>query len=135
MSKQKNKRKHISFKTKLAAALRELFKIPYEHAKLLHEDQILSLVQYDHNVLHAIEVNDHHSNLTPILIAPHREKSKKDTSTVAKVKRIEERWEAFLRGLKSDRPTIKSSRWPKGRKLRSRATISKGARVWKGKTT
>jgi hypothetical protein len=81
------KRKSISDRTKLAATIRELFQIPYEHAKLIHEDQIISLVHYDHGILHAVEPIDEHWNLTPKLIADHRKKSKVDTGIAAKSKR------------------------------------------------
>jgi len=98
------KRAHISLKTKLAATLRELQHlraqwnvayggtpeedIPYNDAKLMSADQVVSLFHFDHNVLHAININDEHWNLTPRLIAEHREKSKRDTAIVAKSKRI-----------------------------------------------
>lgn len=82
-------RRHISWKTKYAACLRELLEIPYEHAKLMHEDQVISLGRVDHGILHAVEPIDDHWNLTPRPLKEHAEKSRRDTGIVAKVKRIE----------------------------------------------
>lgn len=87
-----SKRAHISFKTKYAAALRLVGDIPYLHAKLMHEDQIISLFSVDHGILHAIDPIDEHWNLTPTLRGPHKEKSRKDTGIVAKVKRQREKF-------------------------------------------
>lgn len=91
-----NRRAHISFKTLYASALRIVGEIPYDHAKLMHEDQIISLFSPDHGILHAIEPIDEHWNLTPTFRGPHKEKSRKDTRIVAKVKRTEEKHQAFL---------------------------------------
>lgn len=82
-------RKHISLKTKLAAALLALGDIPYDDAKQMTADQIVSLYQFDHGILHAIDPIDEPWNLTPRLIAPHRAKSRRDMSAVAKVRRLE----------------------------------------------
>jgi len=56
----------------LAAALREIAGIPVEHAKLMSAEQVVSLFQFDHTILHAHGGADEHWNLTPMLIAPHR---------------------------------------------------------------
>jgi hypothetical protein len=115
------RRKHLTLKTKLASAIRELFKIDYEHAKLMTEDQILSLAQYDHGILHGIEVVDEHWNYTPRMILPHREKSRRDTAIVAKAKRIDRKWEGFMAAVSEGRkPPKHASAWPKGRKMQSR---------------
>jgi hypothetical protein len=90
-------RKNIPLVTKLAAALLMLNPEDREHAKSMTAAQYLSLFQWDHAVLHAIEVNDHFTNLTPILIVPHRGKSRKDTSIVAKTKRLEAEQKEFRR--------------------------------------
>ena len=89
------KRKHLSLRTKLASALLALGDVPYKDAKQLSEDQVLSLYQWDHGQLAALDGPDVFWNLTPRLIAPHREKSRKDTSIVAKVRRVESRWQDF----------------------------------------
>ena len=82
------KREHIGLKTKLASALLTLGHVDYAHAKGMTADQIISLYAWDHGILHAIEPNDSFWNLTPRLIAEHREKSKRDTAIVAKSKRL-----------------------------------------------
>src|SRR5215831_2063644 len=106
------KRKHISDRTKLAAALARpcpwcgYCDVPYVHAKLMHEDQIISLYQFDHNVMHLMSRKDflihiftglclpdvdHFSNLAPMLIAAHREKTKTDIKQIRKGDRIRKR--------------------------------------------
>lgn len=115
-------RKHISLKTKLAAALSALF-FTHDEAKALSEDQILSLVVWDHDPIpHAHGGPDTHFNLVPRLIAGHREKTAKvDVPMIAKVKRISKDHEAFRQRLlmpRDERPP-KPSRWGK-RPMRSR---------------
>lgn len=114
-------RAHISNKTMLASALLALGHVPYAHAKLMTEDQIISLYQWDHNVLHAIEIINEFWNLTPKLIMEHRRKSAKDKGIIAKSDRILEREQEFRRRLLAknagEQPSRKS-RWPK-RRLRS----------------
>jgi hypothetical protein len=83
-----SKRAHISLKVKLASALLALGHVPYRDAYLMTEDQIISLYHFDHNILHGIEAEDRFWNLSPMLIAAHREKSKRDTAIVAKSKRL-----------------------------------------------
>lgn len=81
-------RKHIPYPQLLAAALRELLGIPYEHAKLMSAEQVISLGHRDHGILHAIEPIDEHWNITWRPIMEHREKSRNDTAVVAKSNRI-----------------------------------------------
>ena len=82
-------RKKISDKTKLAAALLTLGDVPYEDAKQMTADQIVSLYQFDHfPILHGIEAIDEPWNLVPRLIIPHRKKSGIDKGIIAKVGRI-----------------------------------------------
>lgn len=93
-------RKHISWKTKCAAVLiapcrncgYALFL--YDDAKKLTEDQLLSLLHWDHNILHESnhEDRDKYWNLTPMLIKDHREKTKTDAAIVAKSRRIRNKW-------------------------------------------
>jgi|SRR5262245_22421541 len=90
------KRKRISDRTKLAATLLALHDVPYEHAKLMSEDQIISLYHWDHNALHAFEGGDEFWNLTPMLIAAHRQKTKLDAAKIAKSKRIRAKAAAAL---------------------------------------
>jgi len=108
-------RKDPPLREKLAAALRELFQIPHEHAKQMSAEQIMSLVQFDHNEYHAHDGSDEHWNLTPMLILPHREKTKTDIKVIRKVDRISEAQAEFQRRLmtpRDERPA-KRSRWPK----------------------
>ena len=83
------KRKHISLKTKLAACVCQLF-LTHDEALALSEDQVLSLVVFDHwPVPHAEGGADEHHNLTARLIADHREKTRKvDVPGIAKRKRV-----------------------------------------------
>jgi len=74
--------------TKLASALLALGHVRYEDAKLMTQDQIISLYQFDHGILHAIDPINEFWNLTPMLVKDHREKSRRDTSIIAKVKRL-----------------------------------------------
>lgn len=86
-----SKRKHISWKTKCAAALLEAWEdFPYDEAKRLTEDQFLSLFHFDHNILHETEHEDRDQfwNLRPMFIKAHREKTKQDAKVIAKSKRI-----------------------------------------------
>jgi hypothetical protein len=97
------KRKHISWKTKCAAAIldgmlmRERYRLHpgrwYDDAKLMTEDQFLSLFNFDHSILHSSEDEDCDKfwNLAPMLILDHREKTKTDAKIVAKSKRIRKR--------------------------------------------
>lgn len=113
------KRKHISLTTKLAATLLTLHPQDREHAKNMTEAQYISLFQFDHAELWALEGGDHFTNLTPLLIAPHRQKSKRDTSIVAKVRRIEPKWREFTKRMASPRKAKQKSKWA-GRKIQSR---------------
>jgi len=96
-------RHHISWKTKCAAATRDLdyvrgelarFEgstyraIPYDDAKTMTEDQFLSLFQWDHNKLHSFGGGDHFSNLSPLPTKEHRAKTKRDAKIIAKSRRI-----------------------------------------------
>jgi 5-methylcytosine-specific restriction endonuclease McrA len=119
----KRRRKHIPLPEKLAAALSLLLN-EEERTKLREKrvtaKTVISLFEFDHAVLHALGGADSWFNLTPTLKSPHREKSKRDTSIVAKVKRIERddtKWRNLLRP--KPRSFQESSRWPK-RKIPSR---------------
>lgn len=106
-------RKHISYKTKLAAALRELAQIPVAHAELMTADQIISLFVFDHGVYHVHDGSDEHYNLTPLLIQPNREKTGKDITQIRKTDRISASQAEFRQRLltpRDERPK-KQSRW------------------------
>ncbi len=95
-------RAHISLKTKLASALLMLGHVPYRDAKCMSADQLISLYNWDHNILHAIDANDAFWNLTPVIISAHREKSKRDTAIVAKSKRIRRKQAAHTAIMSTD---------------------------------
>lgn len=86
------KRKHISLKTKLAAALKWIGEIPHDDAKQMTEDQIISLFHWDHNQLFIHGGPDKFWNLTPILILSHRKKTAKDKAIIAKTNRLHKRY-------------------------------------------
>lgn len=119
------KREHVGLKTKLAAAIGALF-LTYEERTKLSEDQVLSLVNWDHDPIpHTPPYNgpDSHENLVPRLIPGHRIKTAtKDVPAIAKGKRVSEAEQAFRDRLltpRSERPERKSN-FPKGRKLEGR---------------
>ena len=88
-------RKQPTLKEKNAALIIALFEIPHEHAKQMHTDQINELVQYDHYpIRHADGGTNHPSNLRPLLILAHREKTAKhdapDMAHERKVRKAQE---------------------------------------------
>ena len=93
-------RAHISTKKRLAAALLARREISYDHAKQMTEDQFNSLYQWHHNKRYAEGGGDHFSNLEPMLIAAHRDRTAKiDVPLIAKNKRIVAKHAAFRRRL------------------------------------
>jgi hypothetical protein len=84
------KRRRISDRTFLAATLLDRGEIPYKHAKLMTEDQLISLYHADHNILHETghPDRDKYWNLKPRLIKEHREKTKRDAKIIARSRRI-----------------------------------------------
>ena len=108
-------RKYISLKTKLAAAISALF-LTHDEAKALSEDQVLSLIAWDHDPIpHAHDGEDVHYNLVPRLIPAHREKTAKvDIPQIRKTDRLNEAHQEFQRRMlmpRDERPP-KRSRWP-----------------------
>ena len=128
------KRGYISFKTKLVAALCQMrhevdgkleLILTHDHAKALSEDQILSLFHWEHGVIpHAEDGPDCHWNLEPMLIAPHRKKTREvDVPGIAKRKRVRTDHIEHTRTMATprDQRPQKQSRWgsrpfPKRRK-------------------
>jgi hypothetical protein len=119
-------RKHISFKTKLVAALCQMrhevdgrleLILTHDEAKALSEDQILSIFHWDHDPIpHAEGGADAHYNLVPALIPGHKKKTATiDVPGIAKRKRVAEAHEEFRRKMltpRDERPA-KQSRWAK----------------------
>jgi hypothetical protein len=93
-------RNRISDRTKLAATLLARGDIPYDHAKLMTEDQIISLYQFDHNILYETQHEDRDKfwNIAPLLIRTHRAKTKLDLREIAKSKRLRKANEEFHKG-------------------------------------
>lgn len=123
------RRSHINLKTKLAAALCNMLRpdetgklvpiIPHEHAKMMTEDQVLSVFGWDHYPIRKADNGpDAHWNLTPRPILEHRRKSATvDVPQMAKADRIIER----LNGQRKPKRKIPSRPFEKGyRPLRSR---------------
>jgi hypothetical protein len=117
-------RKHVSFKTKLVAALCQMrhevdgkleLILNHDEAKALSEDQILSLFHWEHGVIpHAEDGPDCHWNLEPMLIAPHREKTATvDVPGIAKRKRVAKGHIEHTRTMMTprDQRQPKQSRW------------------------
>jgi hypothetical protein len=95
------KRKHISWKTKCAAALAVVDRLrhdlyisesmfSYDQLKQMTEEKFLSRWEFDHNILHSSEHKDRDKfwNLTPMPREEHREKTKQDAKVIAKSRRI-----------------------------------------------
>jgi hypothetical protein len=106
----KRKRKHISLTTKLAAALACL--LPQDvrdfmRGARISPEAVISKFNFDHIVLHALPFmgSDEWWNLDPKLADIHKEKSAKDTSRIAKVRRLSKRHEEFRKQLLA--PTTK----------------------------
>jgi hypothetical protein len=134
VKREKRKRDYIPLPERLAAALVRLLPLD-EQRSLRHAkgpaSTVLKLFQFDHIVLHAPPFNgsDKWWNLDPMQVKPHREKSRRDTSIVAKVDRIIEKrrkHEEAMKRIVSQR-SLPISRWPK-RKIPSRPLRPKSTR-------
>jgi hypothetical protein len=122
-------RKEPTLTAKLAACVRELLGIPWEHARLMTDDQVLSLVQWDHDPFYHSQHKhepwvDEHWNLNPQPIRGHREKTAKvDVPQIAKTRRISTEQEAFRQRLltpREERPVRKSRIQSRGFEKRKR---------------
>lgn len=117
------KRNYIPLPEKLAAALACL--LPQElrddlRDRKVSSSTVLEMFQWDHIHLHSLGGSDAWENLNPVLVAVHKEKSRRDTSIAAKAKRIDKKWQEFTaENLSHPKPTKKPSKWPK-QKIQSR---------------
>jgi len=75
-----------------------------DRARTMTAKEIIGCFEFDHVVLHALGGSNHPTNLVPRPIAEHREKSGKDTSIVAKVRRIAPEHEEFRRKMLVKQP-------------------------------
>jgi len=111
----RRKRSHVPLMEKLAASLVCLLSQDNRddlRSRKVTAKQVVSLFEFDHIVLHCLGGSDKWFNLHPTEKAPHREKSKKDTSIAAKVKRADETWSKFTAAMaKGRKPPKKKSRW------------------------
>lgn len=113
----KRARKYVSIREHWAAALAEL--LPAEQRDDLRKRKmpaktVISLFEQHHNILHAFGGSDRWWNLTPMLKAPHRVTAARDTKIVAKARRIDQKWDQFMRATAGGkRPAERQSRWPK----------------------
>lgn len=102
-------RKPPNLRQCLAAAIAQLFDIPREHVTAMSCEQLLSLIQTDHDPVPVSVARDlgwtweqinHPSNLTIRLIPDHFEKTnRRDKPAIAKSKRVTEAHVAFRRRL------------------------------------
>lgn len=88
------RRGYIPLKEQLAAALRQLGDIPWEDARKMDADQVISLYHCDHGIFKTWEESpgefDKHWNLTFRFIGAHREKTKGDVKIIRKADRVSE---------------------------------------------
>ena len=135
------KRKAISLRTKLAAALLQTLRvdetgalvpvIPHDQAKTMTEDQIISAFELDHYPKPvALGGDNHPSNLTFLPRADHRKKTaKQDIPAIAKVKRLsrneaEFRARLLAKDVGEDPPQKRGKRSIPSRKFQSRRKAS-----------
>lgn len=136
-----SQRKHLSLKTRLAAALLQMKRmdengqivrvIPHQEAKTLTADQIISRFQFDHYPIpHAEGGPDEPWNIDPSPTPEHREKTAKvDVPTIAKSKRVRAKQAAHAAAMEPDaEPPRRRSRWAKDRKIPSRPINMWGSR-------
>lgn len=131
-TQRKRVRKYINLRERLAAALSML--LPQElrdelRAAKVPAKQIIAMFHQDHGELYALGGADRWWNLTPLLVIVHKQKSRKDTSIVAKVRRLSKDQEEFQRRVLKREPGQKRERKSRlqsrgfekgGRTLRSR---------------
>lgn len=125
----------MSLRKKLAAALRHMMvevdgklelAIPYDDAKRMTTDELLSLFQFDHGIHEAIDGPTEHWNLTPRFIMEHRRKTHEiDRPQIRKTDRIEEDAAEFRRKMlaksgQTPADEVEVSTTRTGPKLRSR---------------
>lgn len=111
--RRKRARKYIGLREQLAAALSML--LPQEQRDDLRARQVpaktvIALFSPDHNILHALDGSDRWWNLTPMLREPHKQKSRRDTSIVAKVDRLTPAQAEFRRKVLERKPGQKRER-------------------------
>jgi hypothetical protein len=99
----------------LAAALLALGHIPFEHAREMTAKQIIGLYQFDHWPIR-VEAGgtNHPSNMRPLLIKAHREKTAADNREIGKIRRVQVaqvEHDERMRAKQTGEPK-RVSRWP-----------------------
>lgn len=130
------KRDYIRLKVQLAAALCQIADIPYEDAKAMTPDQVISLFHLDHGIYHTWDGPDEHWNLRWRPILEHRAKTAKvDAPAIAKGRRITAANEEFRQrilaktfGTPEPKPRKQKRQWP-SRPFPNRKAIERRARV------
>lgn len=130
-----SKRDYIQLRVQLAAALCQIGEIPYEHAKAMTPEQIISLFALDHGIFHAWGGPDEHWNLRWRFRSDHIEKTAKiDIPAIAKSRRITAAQEEFRQrmlaktfGEPEPIPRKRKRQWPKGT-LKSRNNLRRLSR-------
>lgn len=137
------RRGHIRMIDKAAALAAQVLEIPYEHRVLMSAEQVMSLLNFDHDPIpHVHGGSDEHFNLTGLSIMAHRQKTAKiDVPQIAKTDRIateNTRHQAIMAAktaLAGPDPAaviqalapVAKKQWPK-RKLEGRPFQTKGKR-------
>lgn len=129
--RRKRARKHIAIGERLACALSML--LPQQQrdelrAMRVPAKSVIKLFTPDHNELWALGGSDKWWNMTERRRGPElKAKDARDTSIVAKSKRVERKWRDFTARVLGPvkRPAPKRSRWPQGRRLQSRNSFEK----------
>jgi 5-methylcytosine-specific restriction endonuclease McrA len=111
----KRRRQYITLPERLAAALS--LQLPAEIRNHLRQEKarakvIIGMFDMDHIVAHSLGGVSRWWNLTPMLRSEHRTKTKKDVAEIAKVRRLDEKWEPFTRAIRSKRKPRKKKAWP-----------------------
>jgi len=129
----KRVRKYVRLRDKLAATLAMLLPQAARddlRAAKVPAKKVIDLFHFDHNILHAFGGSDKWWNLTPMIVRPHLEKSRKDTSIVAKAKRISKTHQDFRRRLLSGarklEKTYRKRPMPGGRNSNIKITMRHG---------
>jgi hypothetical protein len=117
-------RKHIPMIELYAAALAQLLTQDERDALRIRRapaEDVIRMFTPDHwPILHCFGGPDVWWNLTMRRRSPAvLVKNARDTSTAAKSKRIDKKWNEFTAAMaKGHKPPPRQSRWPKGRKMR-----------------
>ena len=133
------KRKSISLRVQLAAALCQIGCIPYAHARAMTPEQVRSLFALDHfPIPHTFGGTDDHWNLEFRFVKSHREKTRRmDTPAIKKVRRAEKRRAAEELEKSSARERVHAADISPGRvqKTAKRKQVMAGSKAsnWKRK--